>query len=500
MSATLDDEDAPPGAWRSAAGLVTIPLCIAAMIWLPAPEGMSVEAWRVACIAVMMGALWITEAIPIPATALLPLAFLPLSGITTVDEAAAPYANPVIYLFMGGFLLSLAMQRWGLHRRIALGILGRSGSNPRSILAGFMLASALLSMWISNAATTLMMLPIALSITELLRQIDEKAVARFAPPLMIALAYASSIGGMGTPIGTPPNAFLVGHLQKEFGIELGFFHFMLIGLPIMIVALPLTYGLLTRLAFKVPAADVPGAHELITQERALLGPMNRGEKYTALVFGLAALLWVIRPLLVKAAPPLFALGDAGIAMLAGLALFVIPVRWQQREFVMDWTHARRIPWDVLILFGGGLTLARQIEVTGLAHWLGNQAAPLSVLPAWVSVVIVCLVVTFLTELTSNTATAAALVPVAASISVGMGHSPLLLALPVCLSASCAFMLPVATPPNAIVFGSGHVTLSQMARTGLWLNLILVVIIALAAMTVAPWVLDGIVTSPQKPAP
>lgn len=490
MSPDFEETDSPPGAWRTVVGLATVPLCIAMMSWVPAPDGMSVEAWRVACIAVMMGALWITEAIPIPATALLPLAFLPLARVTTIEDAAAPYANPVIYLFMGGFLLSLAMQRWGLHRRIALGILGRAGSNPRSILAGFMLASALLSMWISNAATTLMMLPIALSITELLRQIDEKAVSRFAPPLMLALAYASSIGGLGTPIGTPPNAFLVGHMQKEFGIELGFLQFMLIGIPIMLVALPMTYWVLSRFCFDVPAKDVPGAHALIEQERASLGRMNAGEKSTALVFGLAALLWVIRPVLAKAAPPLFALGDAGIAMLAGLVLFILPVRWRQREFLMDWEHARRIPWDVLILFGGGLTLARQIEVTGLAQWLGSQAAPLSALPAWVSVVIVCLVITFLTELTSNTATAAALVPVAASISVGMGHSPLLLALPVCLSASCAFMLPVATPPNAIVFGSGHVTLSQMARTGLWLNFILVVIIGLAAMTLAPWVLGG----------
>jgi sodium-dependent dicarboxylate transporter 2/3/5 len=233
------NEQVPILGWRRAAGLAMIPLMIGVMLGVPAPTGLAVEGWRVACVAVMMAALWISEAIPIPATALLPLVLLPLAGVTTVEEAAAPYANPVIYLFMGGFLLSLSMQRWGLHRRIALGILGRVGSRPRSILAGFMLASALLSMWISNAATTLMMLPIALSISQLLKQVDEKAVAQFAPPLMLALAYASSIGGLGTPIGTPPNAFLVGHMQKEFGIELSFAQFMLMGLPLMLVALPL---------------------------------------------------------------------------------------------------------------------------------------------------------------------------------------------------------------------------------------------------------------------
>jgi solute carrier family 13 (sodium-dependent dicarboxylate transporter), member 2/3/5 len=479
------NEQVPILGWRRAAGLAMIPLMIGVMLVVPAPAGLAVEGWRVACVAVMMAALWISEAIPIPATALLPLVLLPLAGVTTVEDAAAPYANPVIYLFMGGFLLSLSMQRWGLHRRIALGILGRVGSRPRSILAGFMLASALLSMWISNAATTLMMLPIALSISQLLKQVDEKAVAQFAPPLMLALAYASSIGGLGTPIGTPPNAFLVGHMQKEFGIELSFAQFMLMGVPLMLVALPLVYWLLTRVCFKVPSLEVAGAQETILREKSQLGRMSRGEAITAVVFASAALLWVVRPLLAKALPVFGQLGDAGVAMLAGLLLFILPVNWRRGEFVMNWEHGKRVPWDVLILFGGGLTLARQIETTGLADWLGAQASPLAALPIWLTVLTVCLVITFLTELTSNTATAAALVPVAASLSVGMGHSPLLLALPVCLSASCAFMLPVATPPNAVVFGSGMVNLNQMARTGFWLNLIMVVVLTVAALTLAP---------------
>ncbi len=471
---------------RRLIGLAVIPLALLAMWLLPAPEGMSLAAWKTTCIAVMMGTLWITEAIPIPATALLPLVLLPLTGVTGIDDAAAPYANPVIYLFIGGFLLSLSMQRWGLHRRVALAILSRAGSRPRSIIAGFMLASALLSMWISNAATTLMMLPIAMSVTQLLRQVDGgRAVAVFGAPLMLALAYASSVGGMGTPIGTPPNAFLVGHMQNEFGLELGFGQFMLLGLPLMLVGLPLIFWVLTRKCFQVPAAEIPGAHDIIQNEHRSLGRMNIGERVTGLVFVMAALLWITRPLLAKSLPFMNQLGDAGISMLAGLLLFLIPVDWRRGEFVMNWEHARKLPWDVLILFGGGLTLARQIEVSGLAEWLGAQAAPLAALPLWLTVLLICLVVTFLTELTSNTATAAALVPVAAALAVGMGQPPLLLALPVCLSASCAFMLPVATPPNAIVFGSGQISLNQMMRAGIWLNLLLAVLIMLVSLFFGP---------------
>ncbi len=480
-----ENDHLPVGPLRRGVGLAVIPLALLAML-LSAPAGMSAEGWRTACIAVMMGTLWITEAIPIPATALLPLVLLPLTGVTGIEAAAAPYANPVIYLFVGGFLISLSMQRWGLHRRIALAILARSGSRPRSILAGFMLASALLSMWISNAATTLMMLPIALSVTQLLRQVDGgRAAAAFAAPLMLSLAYAASIGGMGTPIGTPPNAFLVGHMQNEFGIELGFGQFMLLGVPLMLVALPLTFWVLTRRCFQVSGEEIPGAHAIIQNEHRSLGRMNTGERVTGVVFALAALLWITRPLLAKQWPVLNQLGDAGVSMLAGLALFVIPANWRRGVFVMDWRHAAKLPWDVLILFGGGLTLARQIEVTGLAEWLGAQAAPLAALPLWLTVLLVCLVVTFLTELTSNTATAAALVPVAAALATGMGQPPLLLALPVCLSASCAFMLPVATPPNAIVFGSGQVSLSQMMRAGLWLNLLLAVVITVISVLLGP---------------
>lgn len=476
-----------PTGLRLIVGLTSVPLALLAATQFPAPEGLEGAAWPVACLASMMAVLWMTEALPIPVTALLPLVCFPITQVADLKVAAEPYADPVIFLFMGGFMISLSMQRWGLHRRIALGILCRVGSRPRSILAGFMLASALLSMWVSNAATTLMMLPIALSVTQLLKEIDPDAAARFNPPLMLALAYSASIGGFGTPIGTPPNAFLVGHMKREYGIDVGFGEFIGFGVPLMIVALPLTYWVLSRLAFHIPSLDIPGAGQRIQQESNDLGRMNVGERMTAMVFVLATLTWMLRPFLAKTIPLLDSLGDTGIAMLAGISLFVIPVDWRRGQFAMDWAHARRLPWDVLLLFGGGLTLARQIEMSGLAAWIGTQAAPLASLPMWAMILVICLVVTFLTELTSNTAMAATLLPIATSLAVGMGQHPLLFALPVCLSASCAFMLPVATPPNAIVFASGHVTLIQMARAGLWLNFALAGVISIASLTLARWI-------------
>jgi sodium-dependent dicarboxylate transporter 2/3/5 len=468
-------------------GLAGAAAALVAMWAVQGPADLSGQGWMVVCLAVMMAVLWMTEAIPIPATALLPLVLLPLTGVCSIREAAAPFADPVIYLFMGGFLLSLSMERWGLHKRLALAVLSRVGSRPQAILAGFMVASAGLSMWISNAATTLMMLPIAISIVAVLGGINAGAVKGFAPPLVLAIAYSASIGGLGTPVGTPPNAFLVGHLRGEYGIEVGFGHFMALGFPVLFLALPIVFVVLTRVCFRVPSVEIQGAETILAAERAALGRMSRGEVATAVVFVLAATLWVIRPLLKDVAPMIFRLGDEGVAMLAGVLLFMIPVSVRRGEYVMNWDTAVKLPWGVLILFGGGLTLARQMEISGVAAWVGAKAAPLADLPPWLAVTLVCLVVIFLTELTSNTATAASLVPIAASVSVGMGQSPMLLALPVCLAASCAFMLPVATPPNAIVFGSGQVTLPQMVRAGLWLNLCLVVVLSLVVILLAPLV-------------
>jgi sodium-dependent dicarboxylate transporter 2/3/5 len=398
-----DPELLAGGMLRRSAGYSVAVLALLLMLFCPPPEGLDLSGWKVACVALLMAGLWITEAMPMAATALLPLALLPLAGVAPVDQVAPPYASPVIYLFLGGFMISLAMERWGLHRRIALAVLARVGSRPDAIIGGFMLASALLSMWISNAATTLMMLPIAMSVTQLLSASDREAAMRFAPPLMLGLAYASSIGGLGTPIGTPPNAFLVGHMQKEHGLELSFMQFMAMGFPIMLVSLPVVFWVLTRLCFRVPRGELPGAGERLAAERAALGPMTRGELLTSVVFCSAALLWITRPLLAKQIPVFNDLGDAGVAVAAGISLFLLPVDFRKGVFVMDWKTASRVPWDVLILFGGGLTLASQIESSGLADWLGAKGGGLAGLPVWVAVLVLCLIITFLTELTSNTA-------------------------------------------------------------------------------------------------
>lgn len=478
-------------------GLAALPILLVAIIVVPPPDGLSVGGWRAAGVGLLMGMLWITEALPLAATALLPLVLFPLLGVTSgrtaMMDAAAPYADPVIFLFMGGFMLSLAMQRWNLHKRIALSIISHVGSRPRAIIGGFLVATAFISMWVSNAATAMMMLPIGLSVTALMEETMGRETARtFCLSLMLAIGFASTIGGLGTPVGTPPNGILVGYMKNQHGIDISFLNFMSVGIPLMAVSLPVTHLLLTRWCFRVSNDTVPGAHERIADDLRKLGPMGFGERAVAVVFGLAAVLWIGRPWIVDWMPHagnLKAMSsgmDTVIAMLAGLALFVIPVDLRRGIFVLDWKQAAKLPWDVLVLFGGGLSLAAAFDRTKFAGWLGEQATALGILPFWGIVLVVALAVIFLSELASNTAIAAAFVPVAASLAVGLHQDPLLLTVPTTLAASCAFMLPVGTPPSAIIFGSGYLTLPQMARVGIWLNLLFAGLITVFAMTVIRW--------------
>jgi sodium-dependent dicarboxylate transporter 2/3/5 len=428
-----------------------------------------------------MAVWWITEAIPIPATALLPLALFPVLGIGDIRASASHYANPVLYLFMGGFMIAQAMQRWGLHRRLALHILRVMGTRPRNMVGGFMLATAFLSMWVSNTATTVMMLPIGLSVIDLTRRATGAADRHFALTLMLGIAYAASIGGMGTLIGTPPNALLAGFLEETYGVQIGFGQWMTIGVPLVIVMLPLTWLVLTRWIYPVRLADLPGGRETIAREITALGPVSRGETQVGVVFVLTALAWMTRPLLARWVP---GLSDAGIAITGGLLLFLVPVDAKRGRFALDWESAAKLPWGVLVLFGGGLSLASAISRTGLAEWLGNAMSGLGTLPLVLIVVAVTAVLVFLTELTSNTASAATFLPILAAVAVGIGENPLLLVVPAALAASCAFMMPVATPPNAIVYGSGHVTVPQMARAGIVLNLLFIVALPLFALLLA----------------
>ena len=470
----LADDPGPPARVRRA-GLVGGLAVFAVMLALPAPEGLSAEGWRCAAVGVWMAAWWITEALPIPATALLPLVAFPLLGVASVGDAAAPFANPILYLYLGGFLLALAMQRWGLHRRLALAVVAAVGASPRRIALGFLLATALTSMWVSNTATALMMLPVGASVVGLVGAEDR---ANLGVVVALAIAYGASIGGLGTLIGTPPNALLAGFLSETYGVEVGFGRWMLLGVPLVAAGLPAAFLVLT---WAYPLGRSASA-EAIRPLRAALGPMSGPERTVAAVFGLVAALWVAGPLVREAVP---GLSDTVVAMGGALLLFAIPADWRRMVFVLDWRAAEDLPWGVLVLFGGGLSLAAAVQATGLADWIGTRLGGLAGLPTLAVVAGVVVVVLALTEMTSNTATAAAFLPVVAALAVGLGESPLVLAVPAALAASCAFALPVATPPNAIVFGSGLVTLPQMARAGVWLNVAFVVLVTAATYALLP---------------
>lgn len=432
-----------------------------------------------AATAVWMAVWWLSEALPIYATALLPLVVFPLAGASSMREAAAPYAHELIFLFLGGFLVALAMERSGLHRRIALLALRVAGERPGRIVAAFMGVTAALSMWVSNTATAIMMLPVATSVIGLVEQRAEEQGAspsdlrHFALALLLGLAYSASIGGLATPIGTPPNLFLLSFLAEELEHPVSFVRWMLVAVPLVLVFLPLAWWLLTRVLHPTGLDRIEGSAQLVRESMAALGPMSRAERVTLVVFSGAAGLWLTRPLLagleVAGAHPLAGLTDAGIAMLAALLLFTTPIDWKAGRFALDWETARRVPWGILLLFGGGLSLAAAIRANGVAELLGSGVAALQGLSSLALVVGVVTGIVFLTELTSNTATAATLIPLLAALAPGLGVEPILLIVPAALGASCAFMLPVATPPNAIVFGSGRVGIAEMSRAGFWLN-------------------------------
>ena len=452
------------------------------MISLSPPEGLSKEGWMTASVGVLMAIWWISEAIPISATALVPIVLFPLLNIGDIKTSTMPYANPMIFLFMGGFIIAIAMQEWGLHKRIALNIIRLIGFKPKSIILGFMISAAFMSMWVSNTAATLMMLPIAISVIEMTTSLKDKGIdaiqqRNFAVVLMLGIAYSSNIGGIGTVIGTPTNALLIGFVNESYGIEISFIQWMLMGLPVVILGLPIMFFILTGIVFPVKFKTLPGGKEYIQKEVGLLGKITRAEALVLAIFLLVALLWIIRPFLESFLP---GVSDAGIAVFGALLLFLTPVESSRGKFLLTWKAAEKLPWGVLILFGGGLTLAGAIQRTGLAEWIGGYFIGLQGTPFIFVILIVTAVVIMFTELTSNSATAAAFLPIMGSVALGMGENPLLLAIPVAMAASCAFMLPVATPPNAIVYGSGFITIPQMVRAGLWLNIFFSILISILA--------------------
>lgn len=462
---------------RQRIGLFAGPAVFLIMLVIPAPATLEPEAWIVAGVALFMAIWWVTEAIPIPATALLPIILFPVFEVGTVSDATTPFANPLIYLFMGGFIIALAMERTQLHRRIALNVVNVVGTRPMSIIIGFMLAAAFLSMWVSNTATAMMMLPIALSIIALVE--SDKAMktgdfkSNFALVMLLCLAYACNVGGIGTLIGTPPNALMAGYMLDNYDIEIGFAQWMMIGIPMVIISLPIVFLVLTKIVYPVKMTEIPGGESIIKKELENAGSMTRGEKMVGVVFLMTATMWITRPMLEAYIPNI---SDTGIAIFGAVIMFLLPINFGKGEFVLSWEDAKRLPWEVLILFGGGLSLAGAITDTGLAEWIGMSLSGLDWLPIIVLVMSALLVIIFLTEVTSNTATAAAFLPILASVAIAMGQDPLLLVIPAAIGASCAFMLPVATPPNAIVYGSGLISIPQMARAGFIFNIMMVFII------------------------
>jgi solute carrier family 13 (sodium-dependent dicarboxylate transporter), member 2/3/5 len=478
--------------------LAAPPLALAAYTLLPAEDGLTPAGRATAAVLVLMAVLWMTEAMPLPATALMPLVLFPVVGVLPIRETAAAYAHEVIFLLMGGFMIGRAMERWNLHRRLALGIVSVAGTRPTRLVAGFMVATAFLSMWISNTATVVLMLPIGLSIVALVAGdggasgLPSERVVPFATCLLLGIAYAASIGSVGTVIGTPPNLFLKAFAEERFGIEIGFAQWMAVGVPLVAVFLPIAWLVLTRI-YPPGSGEIPGGRELIGSERAGLGPISRGEAVVLAVFVGAASAWVLREPLAgwawfaERAPWIERVTDPGIAMAAALVLFAFPVHPRRGVFALDWEHARKLPWGVLILVGGGLSLAAAVQANGVDAWVGEVLAGLEALPTLALVAAIVTVVIFLTEVTSNTATAATLLPIVGGVAVAIGVAPLLLVVPAAVAASCAFMMPVATPPNAIVFASGHLTIGRMVRVGFWLNLIGVVLVTALAFTTATWV-------------
>ena len=491
----VDPTVAPLSRFRSAF-LLAGPVAYALLLLL-APQGLPLEARHVLALTGWLALWWLLEPVPLVATSLLPLVMLPLTGVATMREAAAPYANDLIFLFLAGFLLAAALERWNAHARIAYTLVAAVGSSARRIVLGVMLATGFISMWISNTATAAMMYPIALAVGALFGEGHEAANLRTA--LMLGVAYASSIGGMGTLLGTPPNLILAGAAKELIGREVGFVDFMFVGVPMVVVLLPLCWAMLVFVLFRGNPSLGDGARALLLERRAALGPLRGAEAITLTVFACTALAWVLRepkafgsvqlPGLTTLAPRL---SDAAIGVAGAILLFVLTARSPDgaRRPLLTWAEARGIPWDVLLLFGGGLSLAAAMEATGLASWIGGRMSGLAGFPPVAIYAGLACVVLVLSELASNTAVATMAMPIAVSLAQAVGQPPLVLMTIAALAASTGFALPIATPPNAIVFGSGQVTVRQMARAGILLDLIAVVVTVLVGLLIVPRVFGG----------
>lgn len=475
-------------------GLILGPVLFFITMFLLSPEGMSPEAKAVLAVTLWVAVWWITEAIPIPATSLLPIFLLPVTGAMDADAVTSSYGNDIIFLFLGGFFIATAMEKWNLHKRLALAIIAFIGTGTQRILLGFMAATAFLSMWVSNTAAVMMMVPMGLAITAqvasaLKGRPEENELPKFEKALIFGIGYAGTIGGLGTLIGTPPNIILAAQAQELFGVEISFAGWMLVAVPIVIVLLFSTWMYLGRIAFKMNIKGLPGGKEVILEERHALGKTSFEEKAVGAVFAFAAFMWITREFLWLDILP--GLKDGMIAVLAAGLLFAIPTSKKFGKRILMWEDSKEIPWGVLLLFGGGLAIAAGFRQTGLSEWIGSQLTALQGFHMIVIIALSSLLVLALTEFTSNTATATMILPVLASLALTLNIHPFALMVPAAMAANCAFMLPVGTPPNAIIFGTGRLKLTEMVKTGFMINVCTWVLIVLAGYFLLPvlWGID-----------
>lgn len=464
-------------------------IVIALLFYFLNPLSLNDHAARVLAIAVLMIIWWVTEAMPLPAVALLPIILFPSLNIASLEETAAPYAHPIIFLFMGGFMIGLAIEKWNLHKRIALSIVGLTGTSGNRIVLGFILATGLLSMWLSNTATTMMMFPIALSVIHVMKSNENLGgnVGNFSITLLMAIAYASNFGGIATIIGTPPNVAFVGFMEKKYSYSIDFTSWMLLCMPIAILLMMSLYWVMTRLLYPNHIKSSEATGKLISNELTELGPLSKAEKRVLVIFIFTASLWIFKALINKLG--IIKLDDSIIAMIGALALFIVPSGMKDSKGVvlLDWTDTKNMAWGILILFGGGITLAHALETAGLIEQLGQWLARFSG-NGFMLVLAITVISIFLSELMSNVAQVIVFAPVIAGLADALGMNPLMLGIPMTLAASCASMLPMGTPPNAIVFSSGLIRLHHMTKTGFIMNIISVILITIFCWFLIPLVI------------
>ena len=467
-------------------GLVLGLAAFFAALFTTPPEGVSQAAWQVAGTMALMATWWATGALPFAATALVPLAILPPLGATSATDLAEGYGNTTLFLILGGFLLGLSMERCNLHRRIAYAIVTRAGGNPQGLVLGMMCATAFVSMWVQNTSTTLMMLPVALSVASIVSPDDSSDIhaSNFAKSIVLCVAYAATIGGLGTIVGTATNALVVGFMQQNYGETISFAQWLAFGIPTVVLLLPLAWFVLVKFTFPFRLASQATARDALDEARAALGPMSVAEKRVTAVFVLTAAAWITSPLLQKL-PGLEGLNDTTIGLMAGFVLFLTPSGGAGGGSLLTGADLKRVPWDVLLLFGGGLALAEAVQGSGLSAFIGDVLAGIGAWPLLLLIATMVSLLVFWTELNSNVATAATFMPILAAIAATADYPVLQLVAPVALAASCGFMLPVGTPPNAIVFGTGRLSMHDMLRAGWRVNIASIIIVTTVTMLVIP---------------